>query len=105
MSKQNIVIVGGGAAGVNTAKILSRSLDSSKYNLILINPLPYRIWLIGTLRLSVSPEEELQKNVMLPYDKIFANGNGKLVQGVVKSFEARKEGGGSVLLESGETIE
>jgi NADH dehydrogenase FAD-containing subunit len=105
MSKQNIVIVGGGCAGSNAAKALSRTLDKSKYNLILINPLPYRIWLIGTLRLCVSPEEQLQKDVMLPYDKLFVNGNGKFVQGLVKSFEASKEGGGSVTLESGEKIE
>jgi apoptosis-inducing factor 2 len=104
MSKQNIVIVGGGSTGVNAVKVLSRSLDASKYNLILINPLPYRIWLIGTLRVVVSSEEQLQKDVMLPYDKIFVNGNGKFVEGVVKSFEANKEGGGSVTLESGEKI-
>jgi NADH dehydrogenase FAD-containing subunit len=105
MSKQNIVIVGGGSAGVNAARTLSRSLDKSKYNLILINPLPYRIWLVATLRICVSPHDELQKDVMLPYDKLFANGNGKFVEGVVKSFEANKEGGGSVTLESGEKIE
>ena len=105
MSKQNIVIVGGGSAGVNAARTLSRSLDKSRYNLILINPLPYRIWLVGTLRVCVAPNDELQKDVMLPYDKIFTNGNGKFVEGVVKSFEANKEGGGSVTLESGEKIE
>ena len=105
MGKQNIVIVGGGSAGVNAAKTLSRSLDASKYQLILINPLPYRIWLIATLRLTVSPQEGLKEEIMLPYDKIFAKGNGKFVEGTVASFEASKEGGGIVTLESGEKIE
>jgi NADH dehydrogenase FAD-containing subunit len=106
MSKdlKNIVIVGGGGAGVTCAKALSRTLDSSKYQLILINPLPYRIWLVATLRLIVTNDDALKKDVMLPYDKIFTNGNGKFVEGTVKTFEATKEGG-SVILESGETIE
>ena len=107
MSKQNIVIVGGGGAGVNAANALSRSLDASKYQLILINPLPYRVWLIATLRLTVSPQEGLKEEMMLPYDKVFAKGNGKFVEGTVASFEASKEGasGGTVTLESGEKIE
>jgi NADH dehydrogenase FAD-containing subunit len=105
MSKQNIVVVGGGSAGANACRTLSRSLDKSKYNLILINPLPYRVWLIGTLRVVVAPEESLQKDVMIPYDKLFVNGNGKFVEGVVKSFDANKEGGGTVTLESGEKIQ
>ena len=105
MSKQNIVIVGGGSAGVNALRTLSSSLDKSKYNLILINPLPYRIWLVASLRVCVAPNEQLQKDIMISYDKLFANGNGKFVEGVVTSFEANKEGGGSVTLESGEKIE
>lgn len=105
MGKKNIVIVGGGGAGVNAARALSRTLDSSKYELILINPLPYRIWLIATLRITVSPQDDLQKSIMADYDKVFINGNGKFVQGTVQSFESNKQGGGSVTLESGEKIE
>ncbi|KAG6844176.1 hypothetical protein H0H87_009146 [Tephrocybe sp. NHM501043] len=104
MGKQNIIIVGGGSAGVNAAKALSKTLDPSKYQLILINPLPYRIWLIATLRLAVTQDEALKSDIFLPYDKIFVNGNGKFVQGKVASFEASKEGG-SVTLESGEKID
>ncbi|KAG6844175.1 hypothetical protein H0H87_009145 [Tephrocybe sp. NHM501043] len=104
MGKQNIVIVGGGGAGVNAAKALSKTLDASKYQLILINPLPYRIWLIATLRLAVTQDEALKSDIFLPYDKVFVNGNGKFVQGKVASFEASKEGG-SVTLESGEKID
>ncbi|RDB27682.1 Apoptosis-inducing factor B [Hypsizygus marmoreus] len=103
-TKKNIVIVGGGSAGANAAKALSRTLDTSKYQLILINPLPYRIWLVATLRLVVSPQEELKKDITLPYDKVFVNGNGKFVEGKVISFKAGKEGG-SVTLESGEEID
>jgi len=105
MGKKNIVIVGGGGAGVNAARTLSRSLDASKYQLILINPLPYRVWLIATLRLTVSPQEGLKEEMMLPYDKVFAKGNGTFVEGTVASFKASEEGGGTVTLESGENIE
>ncbi|KAF9461151.1 FAD/NAD(P)-binding domain-containing protein [Collybia nuda] len=105
MGKKNIVIVGGGGAGANAARALSRTLDSSKYQLILINPLPYRIWLIATLRLSVSTQDDLQKSIMIGYDKVFVDGKGKFVQGTVTTFESNKQGGGSVTLESGEKID
>jgi NADH dehydrogenase FAD-containing subunit len=105
MSKKNIVIVGGGAAGANAARALSRTLDASKYELILINPLPYRIWLIASLRVVVSPQDELQNSIIANYDKVFVDGKGKFVQGIVTSFESNKAGGGSVTLESGEKIE
>ncbi|KAG5353578.1 Apoptosis-inducing factor 2 [Termitomyces sp. T112] len=104
MAKRNIVIVGGGSAGVNTARALSKTLDSTKYELILINPLPYRIWLVATLRLAVTQDEALKNDIFLPYDKVFINGHGKFVQGKVVSFEQSKEGG-SVTLESGEKID
>ncbi|KAG6872840.1 hypothetical protein C0995_006010 [Termitomyces sp. Mi166 len=104
MVKRNIVIVGGGSAGVNAARALSKTLDPSKYGLILINPLPYRIWLVATLRLAVTQDKVLKKDIFLPYDKVFINGNGKFVQGKVVSFEHSKEGG-SVTLESGEKID
>ncbi|GLB41479.1 putative FAD NAD-P-binding domain-containing protein [Lyophyllum shimeji] len=104
MSKKNIVIVGGGSGGANAARALSRTLDSSNYQLILINPLPYRIWLVGTLRAIVTNDETLKNDVMISYDKVFVNGNGKFVEGTVKSFEATKEGG-TVTLESGEKID
>ncbi|KAG5643925.1 hypothetical protein DXG03_009333 [Asterophora parasitica] len=104
MSKKNIVIVGGGAAGVGAAKALSKSLDSSKYQLILINPLPYRVWLVATLRLVVTKDEALKKDILLPYDKIFAKGKGKFVEGTVASIDATKDAS-SVTLESGEKID
>ncbi|KAG6899186.1 hypothetical protein C0993_012555 [Termitomyces sp. T159_Od127] len=104
MAKRNIIIVGGGSAGVNAARALSKTLDSSKYELILVNPLPYRIWLIATLRLAVTQDEDLKNNIFLPYDKVFLNGNGKFVRGKVVSFTHSKEGG-TVTLESGETID
>lgn len=107
MAKKNIVIVGGGSAGGNAARALSRSLYSSKYQLILINPLPYRIWLIATLRMTVSDHHDsFQQDTLVPYDKIFINGNGKFVEGTVSSFTPAKEGtGGTVTLNSGEIFE
>ncbi|KAG6847570.1 hypothetical protein H0H93_007320 [Arthromyces matolae] len=104
MGKQNIVIIGGGSAGVAAAKTLSKALDPSKYQVIVINPLPYRIWLIATLRLAVTQDEALKNDIFLPYDKVFVNGNGKFVQGKVASFTHSKEGG-IVTLESGEKID
>lgn len=103
--KHNIVIVGGGSAGVNAVKTISKSLNYSKYNLILINPLPYRIWLVSALRVIVSQQDALEKESFLPYDRIFENGKGTFVEGVVAAIHPSKEGGGSVTLASGKPIE
>ena len=52
--KKNIVVVGGGAAGIPIARGLSAKLDASKYNLILINPRPYSIHMLAGARLTTS---------------------------------------------------
>jgi NADH dehydrogenase FAD-containing subunit len=81
-SKLNIIVVGGGY-GASTARLLSAQLDAEKYNLILINPLPYRIHLIATARLAVTDEGDFEHSAMLPYDRLFHNGNGTFKQGKV----------------------
>lgn len=91
-------------AGANVCRPLSAELDRNEYNLILINPLPFRIWLPSTLRHLVTGENSLD-DVILPYDKLFVNGNGVFVQAKVTFIEpgnGRK--GGEVILDSGSRI-
>lgn len=104
-TKKNVVIVGGGVAGTAIARELSSKLDASKYNLILINPRPYLIYLIAGARLTVAPVDELEKRALIPYDKLFHNGNGTVKIGKVASLsEAGAGKGGEVVLEDGERI-
>ncbi|KIL60313.1 hypothetical protein M378DRAFT_14191 [Amanita muscaria Koide BX008] len=103
-NKKNVVVVGGGGGGATTARLLSAKLDSSRYNLILINPRPYFIAWPATLRAAVSDIDNLDEKIFVPLDKVFHNGNGTFLQGKVKDIETDPGNRGSVVLESGETI-
>ena len=96
--KENIIVVGGGY-GANVARSISASLDASKFNLILINPLPYRIHLVATARMVVSDKDKLEDTAFMPYDKLFHNGKGKFIQALVSSVEKDV-----IVLESGERL-
>lgn len=103
--KKNVVVVGGGFAGVTIARALSAKLDTSKYNLILISPRAYNIHMIAGARINVDEAGKFEEQAFLPYDKLFVNGNGTKKTGVVTSISTNKEGKGGVLtLEDGETV-
>jgi apoptosis-inducing factor 2 len=56
--------------------------------------------------MTTADEGHLENTVLISYDKLFVNNNGKLKVGRVASINDRKEGGGGgeLVLTSGETI-
>ncbi|KAF8899037.1 FAD/NAD(P)-binding domain-containing protein [Infundibulicybe gibba] len=103
--RKNVVIVGGGVSGTITAKALSAKLDASKYNLIIINPLPYTILYPATLRMVVTAEDNIESSALVPFTKTFHDGNGTFLQGKVQSIQKNSQGkGGTLLLENGESV-
>lgn len=56
--------------------------------------------------MTTADEGHLENTVLISYDKLFVNNNGKLKVGRVASINDRKEGGGGgeLVLASGETI-
>ncbi|KAJ8487258.1 hypothetical protein ONZ51_g4281 [Trametes cubensis] len=103
--RQNVVVVGGGWAGTLIARDLSAKLDASKYNLILVSDKPYFIHLIAGARFTVTAEGKLEDQALVPFDKLFHNGNGSVKIGKVVSVSGRAgEKGGEVVLEDGERI-
>jgi NADPH-dependent 2,4-dienoyl-CoA reductase/sulfur reductase-like enzyme len=94
-----VVVVGGGAAGVNIARPLSFKLDATKYNLVLINPRPFRVLLPATLRMVVSDVDNLGTTALVPYDKIFHAENGTFLQDSVRSIQEK-----SLTLGSGQEV-
>ncbi|KAL0951560.1 hypothetical protein HGRIS_008242 [Hohenbuehelia grisea] len=104
-SIKNIVIVGGGGAGQTAARTLSQKLDASKYQIILIDPRPYRVLLPATLRVVTADTDNLAEEAFVPYDRTILNNAGQFVQGKVVSISSHSEKAGTVTLESGETIE
>jgi NADH dehydrogenase FAD-containing subunit len=110
--KPHILIVGGGAAGVGIAQRLSAALSksASSYDLTLLTSRDYYLHLIGLLRPLVTPNDTLEKRILIPYDNIFAKslgGPGSVKVGEVVSVAKNPQGktGGSVTLQNGETIE
>jgi NADH dehydrogenase FAD-containing subunit len=103
-TKKNIVIVGGGAGGATTARLLSSKLDSKKYSVTVINPLPYLIIRPASARAAVANVDNLSQKIFIPLDKIFRNTAVNFVQGKVASIGNNAEKGGAVVLESGERI-
>lgn len=105
MSKKNVVIVGGGSVGTAVARELSAKLDASKYSITLINDRPYFVFLVAGARLTVTAEDKLEDTALIPYDKLFHNGNGTVKIGKVVSISEGAAGkGGEVALENGERI-
>ncbi|KAH9947482.1 hypothetical protein B0H21DRAFT_807447 [Amylocystis lapponica] len=103
--RENVVIVGGGFLGTLAARTLSTQLDASKYNLILINERPYTLYLISALRMVVTKEGNLEEQSLIPFDKLFVNGNGTFKLGRVTAIEETAPGkGGAVVLQDGEKI-
>ncbi|KAE9400383.1 FAD/NAD(P)-binding domain-containing protein [Gymnopus androsaceus JB14] len=93
-SKKTVIcIVGGGNGGVVVARSLSQDLDPKKYDLVLINKLPYRIILPASLRMLVSDQGKLEERILVPYDKLFINGNGTFIEASVTQVNAGDKSG------------
>lgn len=103
---KNVVIIGGGFAGVSIARILSPKLSALGYNLILINSRPFHVHLIAILRMTVSAVDRLENQAILSFDKVFANGVGSVKIGSVASITENDGGsGGLVNLAGGEVVQ
>ncbi|KAF9051855.1 hypothetical protein BJ165DRAFT_1524758 [Panaeolus papilionaceus] len=76
--KKNIVIVGGGYAGISVFNSLHNSIDASRYNVVLISARDFFIHYTAAIRLVVTPEEE--------FGSRFNEGNKKLVIGKVTNI-------------------
>lgn len=101
--KKNIVVVGGGYGNIHVVQHISKKLDHTRYNLILLNPRPYYVHLIAGLRLTVTDAGKLEDTALIPYDKL---PGVTFVQGKVASIDETAPGKGGVLvLEDGEHLD
>jgi len=102
---KNVIVVGGGAGGSRAAHLLSKSLDASKFKLIVIDPRPSFIILPATVRLNVTSQKDIDDAALVPLKDIFAKGNGTYIQGKVVTIEMVEAAGGHVVLSSGDRIQ
>ncbi len=100
---RNIIIVGAGCAGTRAAHLLAKSLDTTKFHLIVINPRPLSILYPATARVLSSDRANLEDKVFIPIESIL-KGKGRFVLGKVTKVEPGKHGGGNVVVSNGETI-
>ena len=85
MSTQNIVIVGGGGAGVSLAVTLAAQLPkvSTGYRVVLLTKRECYAHLLAMLRLAVNSEAEVDKKALIPYDQILPGDVGSYKIGEV----------------------
>lgn len=100
--RQNIVIIGGGYAGYNTAKALGKTLDTTKYNVLLITSRPYFVNLVAGIRILVTAEGKLEDTAFVSYDRLV--GVTHQVATVESIEETAASKGGNVVLKDGERI-
>lgn len=60
---KNVVVLGGGGAGVTIAQTLSKKLNHAVYNLILVDMRPNMIWLPAGARMVVTSDEAFTDTV------------------------------------------
>ena len=100
---KNIVIVGGGCAGVLVAKDLAPKIDSSKHRIILITSSHRFVHLPSTLRAATTSEGHLENESFMEYGTNFLKGKGEVKHATVTSFTAGTPG--QVKLSTGETVD
>ncbi|EJD54211.1 FAD/NAD(P)-binding domain-containing protein [Auricularia subglabra TFB-10046 SS5] len=97
---QNVVIVGGGPAGLHTAIALAKLLDPKEHELVLVSERPFYAHLISGLRANVTDDGGLEEKAFMPLDKFFRPGRpGRFVNARVERAD-----GESVHLSNGETL-
>ena len=68
--KQNVVLVGGGYANIHVVNALEKTLDRTRFNLVLVNPRPYYLHQVSALRMVTVADEQLVKDSLIPYDRL-----------------------------------
>jgi NADH dehydrogenase len=81
---KNVVVIGGGFAGVAATVRLLRSLDDTEVNITLINKHSYHLFTPSLYEVATS--EEPRKNVAIPLRNIFPNGV-ELIHEVVETID------------------
>src|SRR6185369_4650833 len=83
---KQIVIIGGGFAGVAAGLQLKKSLGSNDAEITLVDKNPYHLFTPSLYEVATS--EVPQKNIAIPFDKIFEHGV-KRVRGEVTSIDPK----------------
>ncbi|KAG8928031.1 hypothetical protein FRC03_009299 [Tulasnella sp. 419] len=85
--KTNIVIIGGGNAGIYAARSLAPTLNPDDFSLKLITERTFHIHYPAMLRVLVTSEGSYEKLALTPYDRLFRPGEpGEVISGTVEEI-------------------
>ncbi|KAI0316928.1 FAD/NAD-P-binding domain-containing protein [Amylostereum chailletii] len=102
--KKDIVLVGGGGAGMILARALVGRLDTTRYTFTLINNRAFTVFLPTSVRMAATEEGHLEDEILLPYDRLLKDIGTLKVGKTVKIEEDAPGKGGRVVLADGETV-
>lgn len=107
-TRKDIVIVGGGGAGLMLVRALLPRLDSKKHSLTLINPRSFYVHLPRTVRMAVDSSVHPERRVLRSLEDQFEGASedfAKLKIGWAVGVEGHAEKkGGHVVLSDGERV-
>ena len=87
MSKKNIVIIGGGYAGIGLIPLLEKFLPKT-HRIVLIEEQEFMYVKLGALRAAAS--EDIAEQVLVPYSRLFkSEETGIVVQASVTTIKAK----------------
>jgi len=107
--RENVVVVGGGAAGTAIARRLSTMINHTKLNLILVSSRSHMVHYPSIIRTLVEStpgthgyeDQQSINKAFIPLDHVFDEGHGELVVGTVASIVEDGPHGGHIILEDG----
>lgn len=94
---KQILILGGGFAGVKTALNLEKKLKHDKdVSITVVDDEPYHLFHANLYEIATSPEEltsiaQLKRSVVLPFKDIFANKKINFVQGIIENVDLQRQ--------------
>lgn len=89
--KTQVVVVGGGAAGLAIVRRLGAKLDMAKHNLVLVTATPYYTHLPACIRMVVTSAGSLEDSAFVPYDALVPKSLKVVVGKLIKIEEDTPE--------------
>ena len=103
-TRKDIVILGGGGAGICIVKELVSRVDPAKHNLTLVNSRPFTVFLPASVRMAVTDDGHLEDRILIPFDRLLKNAGALRIGTVLGINPNSSRSGGHLVLDEGEEV-